>query len=83
MAELKPCPFCGSERTYIGKCSAPHILKKYHSGYFAGCLDCKITTRIHNPRKTRSPLLNDVEEERARQRAIDDWNTRAKESERE
>lgn len=77
MEKLKPCPFCGNEKIYVGKSSAPHVLKKYHNGYFAGCLDCHITTAIHNPHKTRSPLLNGVYEKEARQRAIDDWNRRA------
>ena len=76
MAELKPCPFCGSERVAVRRCQAEHIKKQYHRGYFAGCLDCGITTSIHNPTKTRSPLLNSACEKIARQRAIDDWNTR-------
>ena len=75
MAELLPCPFCGSDRTIVSKCEATHILKKFHGAWFAGCLDCKVTTSLYPPRKTRSPLLNKTEEEKAKQRAINDWNT--------
>ena len=76
MAELLPCPFCGSDRIIVGQCEAQHILKKYHGGYFAGCLDCKITTSIYPVVKTRSPLLNEVKRQEAKQRAIEVWNTR-------
>lgn len=76
MAELKPCPFCGSERTIVAQCRAEHILKKFHGGYYAGCLDCKITTPIQNVIKTRSPILNRAKVEEAKQRAILLWNTR-------
>ena len=76
MAKLLPCPFCGSDRVIVEQCKAKHILKKYHGSYFVGCLDCKITTSIYPVAKTRSPLLNEVKRQEAKQRAIDDWNKR-------
>lgn len=76
MDKLKPCPFCGSERVIVTQCRASHVLKKYHGGYIAGCLDCHITTPIQNVIKTRSPLLNSVKEKEAKQNAISLWNTR-------
>ena len=76
---LKPCPFCGSTDVIVTKCHAPHVLKKYHGGYIAGCLNCKITTAIQPVRKTRSPLFNSVNQEKAKQNAIDLWNDRFEE----
>ena len=76
MCELKPCPFCGSERIVLTQCRAGHILKKYHGGYIVGCFDCQITTPIQNVIKTRSPLLKSAYEQEAKQRAISLWNTR-------
>ena len=78
--ELKPCPFCGgkAEVRFVSK-ELPHILKKYHNRFvFAGCRKCGIVTAIYNAfNKTRSPLKNGANTQRAIKRAIEAWNRRA------
>lgn len=52
-----------------------YALKKYHNRFvFAGCRKCGIVTAIYNAfNKTRSPLMNEANT----QRAIEAWNRRA------
>lgn len=75
--ELKPCPFCGSKYVKVKQCDADHVLKKYHGKYFAGCVNCGITTPLFNWNKTRSPLINESNKNKAREKAINAWNRRA------
>ena len=76
--ELKPCPFCGGEATV--ELAHPHfVYKKYHDRYvIVGCRSCGITTHLYAANnKTRSPLLNKANTEKAQQKAIEAWNRRA------
>ena len=78
MAELKPCPFCGGEA--VVKWAHPFfMLKKFHNRYvFAGCVKCNCATPMFNANNhTRSPIFNDVNTERAKDKAIEAWNRRA------
>ena len=81
MTELKPCPFCGSNRVFVGFVRPYFMLKKYHDRYVAaGCLDCKASTVMFQARnKTRSPILNEYGEEEAIRKAVEAWNRRAEE----
>lgn len=49
MAELKPCPFCGSEWVQIRYINNPFDTNHVYGGYRAECTDCCVLTR---PRKT-------------------------------
>jgi predicted nucleic-acid-binding Zn-ribbon protein len=84
--ELKPCPFCGGEAEvrFVSE-KLPHVLKKYHNRYvFAGCRKCGIVTALYNAfNKTGSPLKNEANTIRAKQKAINDWNRRADNEQRE
>jgi Lar family restriction alleviation protein len=78
MAELKPCPFCGGESA-VAFASPWFMLKRLHNRYvFAGCRKCGCTTQLYNANNhTRSPILNDVHTQQAKERAIEAWNRRA------
>lgn len=80
MTALKKCPFCGGKATVMFCGEIPYVLEKYHNKYvFAGCPKCKITTSLYNANNnTRSPLLNEQNTLEAKEKAIADWNRRAK-----
>ena len=77
--ELKPCPFCGgkAEVSFVSD-KVPYVLKEYHNRFiFAGCRKCGIVTPLFNAfNKTRSPLMNETNIAKAKQKAIEVWNRR-------
>ena len=84
--ELKPCPFCGgtADVSFVSD-KVPYVLKKYHNRFiFAGCRKCGIVTPVFNAfNKTRSPLMNEANIAKAKQKAIEVWNRRADHEQRE
>lgn len=79
MIELKPCPFCGSRNTSTGFAHPIYMIKRYRGKFvFAGCRDCGATTPLfYANNKTRSPLINEANEEIVLEKAAEAWNRRA------
>ena len=79
MSELKSCPFCGEENTYVGMVRPVFMNKRLHGRYAAaGCLNCGAATRLFLAQnRTRSPILNKDGERIAKEKAADAWNRRA------
>ena len=77
MIELKPCPFCGGE-AIVQLVHPPFMLKRFHRRFAAaGCKQCGASTILFAARnKTRSPLMNEANEEDAKKKATDAWNRR-------
>lgn len=69
MAELKPCPFCGSDNIGTAKGFVNFLLKKYRGNIRAvGCRDCGCVAGVFNT------LAMPIEE--AEEKAIESWNRR-------
>ena len=76
MEDLKPCPFCGG-KAIVKKVHPSFMLKKFHDLYFAaGCPQCGVSTTLFKTEKTRSPMMNEWYDNKAKQKAIEAWNKR-------
>lgn len=83
MDKLKPCPFCGNEKTVVSLVRPVFMLQKFKGRLVAaGCPKCGASTGLYNARNhTGSPLMNKAHEEMAEKDAIDAWNKRLESSE--
>ncbi len=77
--ELKPCPFCGSNSVTVRFVYPPWMYKNLRGRYVAaGCLECGASTKLFcGDFKTGSPLLNETDEKKAKEEAVEAWNRRA------
>ena len=81
MAELKPCPFCGSTDIRYSLKITGHFDVRYHASMYCNKCHCygarTLTEKVnHNDYKGRTQIEKD---ETIKQKAIDLWNTRTKE----
>ena len=79
MAELKPCPFCGSTYIRVGDSYTIDLLSIQFKEpiAFVECMNCYAVAGLFKKHYKYRPDYD------AKNEAIKAWNTRAKESERE
>ena len=69
MAELKPCPFCGSEKVGSAKGNCYWVDEEYRDNIrVIGCKKCGAIAGIFNVRA--------LGEKKAKEKAIESWNRR-------